>query len=82
MDEKSKKDRDLREVYKREKASRTRIDDPEASELANSLKRLENAIHLKDRRKFLEAVRTAGISDGSEKFRQIVEVYDRIHSRW
>jgi hypothetical protein len=82
VDEKSKKERDLKEVYKREKASRKRIDDPEATKRANVVKELERAFHLKDRRKFLEAIRTAGISDGSERFRQIVELYDRMHSRW
>ena len=82
MDEKSKKDRDVKEVYKREKASKKRVDDPQAIERMEALRNLERAIHMKDRRKFLELLRKYGITDGSEKFRQIVEIYDRIHSSW
>ena len=47
-----------------------------------ALRNLERAIHMKDRRKFLELLSKYGITDGSEKFRQIVEIYDRIHSSW
>ena len=82
MDEKSKKNRDVKEVYKREKASKRRVDDPQAIDRLEALKNLERAIHMKDRRKFLELLRRYGITDGSEKFRQIVEIYDRIHSSW
>ena len=82
MDEKAKKDRDVKGVYKREKASKQKVDDPEAIARRQTLKDLERAIHWKDKRKFLEVLRTAGISDGSENFRQLVELYDRFHSRW
>ena len=82
MDDKSKRDKEVRDVYKREKSSRKRTDDPEAMERQQTLRDLENAIHWQDKRKFLEFLRTAGISDGSEKFRQLVELYDQLHSRW
>ena len=82
MDEKAKKDRDVKGVYKREKASKKKIDDPEPMARRQTLTDLESAIHWKDKRKFLEVLRAAGISDGSENFRQLVELYDRFHSRW
>jgi ribosome-interacting GTPase 1 len=82
VDEKPKKDKDLKEVYKREKASKKRLDDPEALKRRQTLRDVEKAIHWKDKRKFLEVLRAAGIIDGSEKFRQLVEIYDQLHSHW
>ena len=82
MDDKVKKDKDLKDVYKRERSTRKRIDDPETLEKEQTLRDLESAIHWKDKRKFLGFLRTAGIIDGSEKFLQLVELYDRLHSRW
>jgi len=67
----------LKRVYKREKASKKRIDDLEAAEREQTFRDLEMAIHWKDKRKFLEFLRNAGIRDGSEKFAQLVELYDR-----
>jgi hypothetical protein len=82
MDEKAKKDMEVRDLYKREKSSRRRLDDPEALDRLQTLRDLEKTIHWKDKRKFLEFLRTAGITDGSEKFRQLVDLYDQLHSRW
>ncbi len=82
VDDKAKKNKDLKNIYKREKSSRKRIDDAEALERQQTLRDLDSAIHWKDRRRFLEFLRTGGIIDGSEKFRQLVELYDRLHSHW
>ena len=73
---------DLKTVYKRDKASRKKVDDPEAQKRLQTRQRLEEAFEWKDKRKFLEAIRHAGFVDGSDEFRELVELYDQKHSRW
>ena len=73
---------DLKTVYKRDRASRKKIDDPEAKKLLKTRQKLIEAFEWKDKRKFLEAIRRAGFADGSEEFRELVELYDQKHSRW
>ena len=81
-DSTDEKEDDLKTAYKRDKASRKKVDHPEARKRLRTRQKLAEAFEWKDRRKFLEAIRHAGFADGSEEFRELVKLYDQKHSRW
>ena len=81
-DAEDEKHEDVKTVYKRDKASRKKIDDPEGRKPLRTRQKLAEAFEWMDKRKFLEAIRHAGFVDGSEEFRELVELYDQKHSRW
>jgi uncharacterized protein YpiB (UPF0302 family) len=58
VDDKAKKDKDLKNTYEREKSSRKGIDDAEALQRQRTLRDVDSAIHWKDRRRFLEFLKT------------------------
>lgn len=73
-------DPEIQDVIDEAKDARRRYK-PEWDEKQKQRYNAERALKKGNKREFLEALRRAGIMDGTEKFLRASEVFDRLHKR-
>ena len=72
-------DPDVDDVIKEETSrGRRPVDTDARREHARRVQRVKKAIRDRDKRAFLDAMRAAGVKDGTPQFREAVELWNRV----